>query len=376
MARRKGKSQRRVKDWKRRFRETTDPDALDEAHETETLQPQRVKLPAFRGSGPSEEALADLPKAEGMVTGMFPGGASVRIGREELLCRIAGTFRAPEGFTALTVGDDVTVARTPADQLSGNKQIDKDRADGVILSRQPRRTALSRPQPMSSKRRRRYDKEMPEKVVAANMDVLLIVVSTRQPPVRRGLIDRFCILAERGEMEPLIVFNKIDLAPPDAELVEELSGWGITVLACSALKGQGLTELLPAIQGRRSVLAGASGVGKSALVNAIVPGANLPTREIRMKDQRGRHVTAATTVHELPGSGLIVDTPGVRELATGVEPAELPWYFPEMAELAPECRFNDCTHTHEPDCAVRAAVEGGSVPPRRYRSYLRILESL
>jgi len=130
------------------------------------------------------------------------------------------------------------------------------------------------------------------------------------------------------------------------------------------------------IGGRRSVLAGASGVGKSTLVNALVPGANLPTGPVRQKDQRGRHVTAAASVHELPGGGLIVDTPGIRELAMGIEATELPWYFPEIAELTPRCRFNDCTHSHEPGCAVRAAVEAGAISARRYRSYLRILETL
>jgi ribosome biogenesis GTPase len=117
-------------------------------------------------------------------------------------------------------------------------------------------------------------------------------------------------------------------------------------------------------------------VGKSSLVNALVPGANLATREIRVKDQRGRHVTAAATLHELPGGGLLVDTPGVRELALEIAPQELPWYFPEMAPFAPRCRFNNCSHTHEPDCAVIAAAEAGTISQRRYNSYLRMLETM
>ena len=376
MARRKGKSRSRVKDWDHRFRRGH-PEELDEAHDVESLQPQRVKLGPDRASaGPEDTALEGRPRAEGMVTGMFRGGACVRVAGEDLPCRIAGTFRAPKGFTALAVGDDVTVVLTTSGHLSGDRSLDKDRADGVILTRLPRRTALARPPGYRGKRRGRYDEAGAEKVIVANMDVLLIVVATRQPAIRPALIDRFCIVAERGEMEPVVVFNKTDLGGPDQEVVAELESGQIRLVRCSAATGEGFGELLPAIQGRRNVLAGASGVGKSTLVNALVPGADLATRQVRSKDDRGRHMTASATVHELPGGGLIVDTPGVRELAMGIDAAELPWYFPEMAEVAGACRFNDCSHTHEPDCAVRDAVEAGGISLRRYHSYLRILESL
>ena len=375
MARRKGKSRRRIKDWQRRFREQ-DPSSLD-ADQTETLQPERVKLPPWRLKEETGQVEApEGPTEEGMVTGLFPGGAQVRVGEEELLCRIAGTFRPPKGISALVVGDQATIVRARDEHVSGQGDIDKDRADGAILSRRPRETVLSRPQPTSAKRRGRYADEIFEKVVAANMEVLLIVASVRQPPLRPGMVDRYCILAERGEMQPLVVFNKIDLGEVDEGFAAELAAGGISAVRCSALTGAGLEELLAALQGRRSVLAGASGVGKSAIVNALVPGADLPTRKIRLKDQRGRHATSATTLHELPGGGVIVDTPGVRELAVEMDAAELPWYFPEMAALAGECKFNDCTHTHEPQCAVRSAAEGGQIPARRYHSYLRILETL
>ncbi len=378
MPRRKGKSQRRIKDWGQRFREAP-ADSLD-ADSSETLQPLRVKLPPNRPgtnldktsakqTTPSEDAVA-------MVTGLFPGGAVVRIGEKDLLCQLAGTFRPPKGSSALAVGDEVAVALTQERHSSGDKEIDGQRADGVILSRRPRRSALSRPQPTSGKRRHRYDEEMSEKVIAANMDTLLIVASVHQPEIRPALIDRFCIVAERGEMKPMIVINKIDLGKPDKKLLAELKDGEIEVFRCSAVTGKGLRKLLKALRGRRSVLAGASGVGKSALVNAMVPGADQAVREIRMKDQRGRHVTSAATLHELPSGGMLVDTPGVRELAVEMDAAELTWYFPELAEVAHKCRFNNCTHTHEPGCAVQAAAENGEIPHRRYMSYLRILETI
>jgi len=375
MAKRKGKSRRRVKDWSRRHRQE-DLTSLDAA-ESETLQPDRVKLRGFRlERGPGESELADRPRVEGMVTGLFPGGARVRLGGEELFCSLAGTFRPPPGSTALAVGDRATVALTPPQHTSGDKETDKHRADAVILSRQPRQTALSRPQPTSSKRRGRHDEELAEKVIAANMEILLIVTSMRQPPIRPGLVDRFCIVAERGEMRPIVAINKIDLAEPDEGLIAELAANEVAVFCCSALQRRGLEELLAALRHRSSVLAGASGVGKSSIINALVPGANVPTKTIRMKDKRGRHATAAAKLYELPGGGILVDTPGVRELAVEMDQTELPWYFPEMASLAGECKFNNCTHIHEPDCAVRRAAEAGRIPPRRYQGYLRIMETL
>jgi len=375
MARRKGKSQRRVKDWTRRYREE-DLSSLD-ADQTETLQPPRVKLPAFRSEqAPDESEVAGRPRAEGMVTGLLPGGAYVRIGGQDLPCSLAGTFRPPEGTSALAVGDRVTVALAADRHLSTDKNADKQRADGLIVSRQIRQTALARPQPMSGKRRGQQDEELFEKVLAANMEILLIVASMRQPPLRPGLIDRFCIAAERGRMRPIVVINKIDLTQPDAALLRDLAARDIPAFCCSALRKTGLAELLQALQAHSSVLAGASGVGKSTLINALVPEADLPTRTIRMKDQRGRHVTAAVTLHELPAGGMIADTPGVRELAVEMQETELPWYFPELSALAGKCRFNNCTHTHEPGCAVRSAVEAGEIPAHRYDSYLRIRETI
>jgi ribosome biogenesis GTPase len=372
---RKGKSQRRIKDWKRRLREQPDPAVLD-ARESETLLPERVKLARSRFQQPDQPDPGDRPRGQGLVTGLFPGGASVLVEKRHLLCALAGTFRPPAGSSALAVGDEVTVVLAPPAPGGESLQEDKLRADGFILSRQPRRTALSRPQPLSGKHRGRYDKEVAEKVIAANMEVLLIVVSVRQPPVRPGLIDRFCIAAERGDLRAEVVVNKIDLARPEAELLEQLRQGQLPFHCCSALTGEGIAELLASLVGRRSVLAGPSGVGKSALVNALLPGANLPTGPVRQKDQRGRHVTAAAVVVELPGGGVIVDTPGVRELGLEMAATELPWYFPEMAALAGQCRFNNCTHTHEPDCAVIRAAGSGAISPRRYQSYLKILQTI
>ncbi|MHC4983670.1 MAG: ribosome small subunit-dependent GTPase A [Planctomycetota bacterium] len=373
MPRRKGKSRRRIKDWHHRYH------AGEQVEETDSHGRRMSRRGIKLGPGSfaaSEADLESMEKKEGMVVGLFRGGAAVRAEGRQLLCGIAKTFRAPAGSSPLAVGDDVTVALAPADYIDGRLDADKDRADGMILSRGPRKSALCRPQPWSAKRRDQYKTQVPEKVIAANVDVLLAVVSTSQPPMRKALIDRFLIVVERGELECLLVVNKIDLKPPDERLLAEFAELGLEIFRCSAVTGAGLEALAAALAAKRSVLAGASGVGKSALINALVPGAQAATRTIRSKDDRGRHTTSAAVVYDLPAGGIIVDTPGIRELGMHIEAGELPWYFPEFEAPAAKCRFNDCTHTQEPDCAVRAAVEAGEILRRRYESYLRILQTL
>lgn len=370
MAKGKGKSNRRIKDWQRRLREG---EADNAAPQRQSLSERAVKIPSHRLESPQDN-LDDLPKVEGMVMGFFPGGAIVRTDKGELLCGIAKTFRAPEGSTPLAVGDTATVAL--ARHGDGELQADKVRADGFVIARRPRETALARPQPISGKRQDVYKTDVFQKIIAANMDQLLIVASMRHPKLRPALIDRYLIIAERGELHPLLAVNKIDLARPEASLLEDLQATGVEVLCCSAETGEGVDALHDRLKLRRSVLAGASGVGKSALINAMVPGADAATRRVRPKDKRGRHTTSAAVIYDLPGGGQIIDTPGIRELGMDLTVDELPWYFPEFGPHSPNCRFNNCTHTHEPDCAVQVAAEAGRIDPRRFASYLRILATL
>jgi len=372
MAKRKGKSRRRVKGWQERLAGGEDVESM---HGHQRLAPPAVKLPP-RELEAGSEALDDLVRVEGMVVGQFPGGALVRTDQRVLQCNIAKTFRAPPTATALAVGDIVTVALAPQQVSREHQQSDKVRSDGMILSRQPRRTALARPQPRSGKRRDEYDTKPFEKVIAANMDLLLIVAATRQPPLRHGLIDRYLIIAQRGEMDSLLVLNKIDLGLPQPKIIEEFAAMGLESIACSALTGEGLDDLRNRLAGRRSVMAGASGVGKSTLINALVPAAEAAVGSIRAADERGRHTTTSVSVYDLPEGGLLLDTPGIRELALRLDPAELPWFFPEFIPFAQQCRFRDCTHTHEPGCEVARAAEADELPRRRYESYLRLLETL
>lgn len=369
MARRKGKSRRRIRDWNQRLGED---DVLDVPTGRQSLRRRAVKL-GQEAFAAGEDDPSGFKQREGMVVGVFRRGAQVRIDGQEHFCGIAKTFRAPEGASPLAVGDVAVVALAPDELTDGRKDLDRDRVDGMILSRRPRESALSRPRPVSGRRRDPYDAGVFEIVIAANMDVLLIVAATREPPLRHGLIDRFLIIAERGELEPVLVVNKIDLGHPDEKVLADFQALEIRIVLCSAETGEGIDELREALTGRRSVLAGASGVGKSTLINALVPGADVVTRAVRTKDQRGRHTTTTATVYELPRGGILVDTPGIRELGIPLQAHEIGWYFPEFETLADHCRFNDCTHTHEPGCAVVEAVERGEIPPRRYDSYLTML---
>ncbi len=378
MAKRKGKSQHR-KDWSRLHR--THTDQTEEAESHRRLGQRRVRLPGQAQDAAifaDERALTD-ERLTGVVVHLYPGGALVRLAdRGELLCGLAGTFRPPPNASALAVGDIVTLGLTTeaVDASDQARQSDLNRVDALILQRAPRETALSRPQPSSAKRRDPWNAEVSEKVIAANMQQLVVVASVAQPPLRRRLLDRYLIVAERGELPLRLIINKTDLGTPDRNLLGEYRELGVEWVEVSAIEGDNLQAVRDLLRDRKSVLAGASGVGKSSLLNALVPDLELVTREVRRQDARGRHTTTTATLYELPFGGQVVDTPGIRELGLDLAVAALPWYFPEIAELAPQCKFRNCTHTHEPGCAVRGAVELDRIPHRRYDSYLRILESL
>ena len=214
--------------------------------------------------------------------------------------------------------------------------------------------------------------------IAANVDQVVVVTSTRDPDPNPRMLDRFLVIAEANGIPAAVVVNKVDL---DRDVVDALSrrfaAAGYQVLATSGKLPEGLPALRDLLRGRATVFTGASGVGKSSLLNALEPGLKLRIGAISEKWRTGKHTTRAAELVPLAVGGYVVDTPGMREVgAWGIAPDELGACFPEFRPLLDQCRFDNCRHKAEPGCAVRAAVDAGRVDPDRLLSYERILEEI
>jgi ribosome biogenesis GTPase / thiamine phosphate phosphatase len=258
----------------------------------------------------------------------------------------------------LTVGDDV--------QLERDASLDS----WTISEIMPRRSQLARRAPGGA---------WGERIVAANVDQVLIVFAAAQPEPHVRMLDRFLVIAEANALAARIVINKSDLV--DAALPRQrfadYDAAGYPVHVTSTRTGRGLEQLHDVLVDRTTALSGPSGVGKSSLMNAMFPGLDLRVGEISQSVNKGRHTTVGAHLHALPDGGFVVDTPGLREVGMwGLEPAHLDRHFPEFRPYVDQCRFADCTHRVEPDCAVRDALADGRVSPARVESYVKLLEEL
>jgi len=218
------------------------------------------------------------------------------------------------------------------------------------------------------------------KVVAANLDRLLVVASVADPRPSREVIDRMLVMGESGGMEVRLVLNKVDLVGSravQAELEGAYRGAGYAVLATSAVTGKGMEAFRAVIHAGSSALAGPSGVGKSSLLNAVEPSLDLRTRRVGRRSRIGKHTTVSSRLIALADGGQVADTPGFSDVGLGgVAPAELDRCFADFRPFLGTCHFKDCTHVHEPDCSVLAAVADGHIQPERHRSYRTILAEL
>jgi ribosome biogenesis GTPase len=215
-------------------------------------------------------------------------------------------------------------------------------------------------------------------VIATNVDQMVIVSSAARPRLKAGLIDRFLISAEKGKLRPVICINKIDLAEAaDLQpLVGVFSRMGYTVLLVSATQGHGIDRLRTELNSRASVIVGQSGVGKTSLLNAVEPGLDLRVAAVSEETEKGKHTTTAARLLRLSGStGYVVDTPGVRRFELwDVIPAEVGGFFRDLRPFINRCKFPNCSHRHEADCAVKDAVADGWLDARRYESYCLLFE--
>ena len=219
-------------------------------------------------------------------------------------------------------------------------------------------------------------------IVAANLDQSILVVTLREPRTSQGFIDRFLVASEMYHVTPVIVFNKSDLyRDKERKVYESLRDMyeaiGYTVLLVSAEKEEGIVEFSQLLKDRTTLLSGHSGVGKSTLLNVLFPGMNRKTQDISGWSGKGQHTTTFAEMFDLPQGGKIIDTPGMREFGlVDISKQELSHYFPEMRGRIQDCQFNNCLHFNEPGCAIKEAVNNGSIHVDRYASYLTILDSI
>ncbi len=274
-------------------------------------------------------------------------------------CRIKGKFRI-KGLTTtnpVAVGDRVDMEMEPnSDQ-------------GVITKLHERKNYIIR---------RSINLSKQAQIIAANMDQAYLVVTLASPRTSLGFIDRFLVTAEAYDIPAALVFNKLDMFSDEgleilAEYKNIYESIGYPCYEVSALVGTNIPELKAKLKDKMTLFSGHSGVGKSSLMNAILPDLQLRTTEISEWSDKGMHTTTFAEMYDLPGGGDIIDTPGIRELGViDIEQQELSHFFPEMRERMHDCRFNNCRHINEPGCAVLEALENGEIEPSRYDSYLSI----
>jgi len=288
------------------------------------------------------------------------------------------SLNTPETYNARMKGifkiDDITSTNpvSVGDEVEIEIENEADRT-AIITAIHEKRNYINRQSP-----RHKHQHH----IVAANLDQSLLVVTLREPRTSLGFIDRFLVASEMYHVPSLIVFNKSDLyKKKDQEKFEAWKGMyeaiRYKVLLVSAINGSGLEEMKILLKDKTTLISGHSGVGKSSLLNGLLPTLELKTQNISGWSGKGQHTTTFAEMFDLPFGGKIIDTPGMREFGlVNISKQELSHYFPEMRDRLNNCQFNNCLHVNEPDCAIKEAVMNGDIHEDRYVSYVNILDSI
>ncbi len=352
----------------------SDPDASWHAGLEDELDAElhrgsaRSRPPANAGASVPRESTPEADDSSpddgseriGVVAAISSGACRVETDDSSFVDCVLPSELARDQRAAVAIGDRVAVIAHGA----ANYRVQR------VLER---RTTLSRPDPHNPRL---------ERVIAANIDVAVHVASVIEPALRPALIDRYLIAIDRGGAEAVVCVNKIDLLNDSEARRRELGRLdayrrlALEILPISAVTGEGLESLRRLLAGKTAVFVGHSGVGKSSLLNALEPETGAETARVSDRGT-GRHTTTRSSLYRLAGDITVIDTPGIREFGLWELTApELRGYFPDFDRHSVDCRFNDCSHSHEPDCAVRRAVESGEISRPRFETYLRILASL
>jgi ribosome biogenesis GTPase len=342
----------------KRITEDNWEDLLDRHGQSDRRTRARAGMAGAAGEPIVEAAVPEAAAADAAIV-MSVASGRCRIFHEgrELDCLVPPEL-AVQQKSALTVGDRVTLV-----EEAGALRL------AAVL---PRRSVLARPDPANPHRQR---------LIAANIDIVVHVVSVKAPPLRPRLIDRFLIAIQRGGAQPVVCVNKIDLLEAGERgtqlaALDMYGALGVPVIPCSTKTGEGLDHLRSVVQKTTAALVGHSGVGKSSILNALDSRLQIATSGLHRRGT-GRHTTTASTLFDFGDGTYLIDTPGIREFGLwNLDRQSLRDYFPEFDEPAESCRFTDCSHVHEPGCEVKDAVERGEIGRARYDTYVRLYNDL
>ena len=297
--------------------------------------------------------MANERTLSGLIIKAQSGFFTVDTGQGLIVCQLRGKLKQGRALGDIAaLGDKVRITEL-------------EDGSGVIEEVEKRERAIIRldPRPQGE-----Y-----QQVLLANPDQAVFVFACAHPHPHLKMLDRYLVIAEKQQVPPVIVANKIDLVDDPKKIFGVYESIGYRVQYTSTKLNAGLEEFKNILTGKISALAGPSGVGKSSLLNAIQPGLGLAVSEISAAMKKGKHTTVTREMFPLEDGGYVADTPGWKSLALwDTEPEEIDAYFPELRDLVQHCQFSDCTHTHEPDCAVRRALEDGRIHRERYDSYVRL----